>query len=745
MDAWPEALAAWSKFTRLRSPNLCLTETEARGEGLTGSFAMIRLQDQSIVVSLPEVAANHVEHYAVEMLAHEIGHHVLAPATLTEHARMIARMRWALPTVEQYAPMAANLYTDLLINDRLQRSAGLRIADIYRLIGAGGSGGAVWALYLRIYEILWSLERGSLGGGKTDDRLEGDAWLGARLVRSYARDWLDGSGRFAALLLPHLMEDQNSATVIEKFLDTRNAAGGGDPGRPVDEEAGERDGAIHPAQDANLADFPEPEAETKDSITATPVEAQQNVPSRGQSREPFQFGEILRASGISISDHDAAVRYYRERARPYLIPFPSRKVPESTDPLPEGLEPWDIGHALDAADWFQSVLQSPRIVPGMTTVQRVWGTTEGREPTREPLDLDLYVDSSGSMPNPQQITSYPALAGAILCLSALRAGARVQATLWSGKNQFTTTDGFVRNHEDVLRVLTGYFGGATAFPIHYCGILTPRENPMHAQYTFLSSPMMESRQCLIAMRVASSGWDIAAMALNRAEGGGTLVLNLPVNWAASGAGPYADICRARANKAGTCIASPRWKNWLSSRGSSADCGTEMGLARRKICRKKRMIIVWRITQHCNPSCAFCAYDRRVIRPRHEAVVEAVRNFGSVLAEYQRETGDPVLVSWIGGEPFLFSPLKSLAVLFTTGLGLRVSATTNGTTLNNASVRDHVLAHYAELTVSVDGIGSVHDELRGWPGGYTASAKRSFNCQKGSAREIRDLACGRTLC
>jgi len=185
--AWPAALAAWSKFTRLRPPNLCLTETQARHEGLTGSFAMIRLQDQAVVVSLPEVIACHVESFATEVLAHEIGHHVPAPATLTDHMRMIARMRWALPTVEQHAPMVANLYTDVLINDRLQRSAGLRVGDVYRAIGKGGSSGAVWTLYLRIYEILWSLERGSLGGGQTDDRLEGDAWLGARLARSYAR------------------------------------------------------------------------------------------------------------------------------------------------------------------------------------------------------------------------------------------------------------------------------------------------------------------------------------------------------------------------------------------------------------------------------------------------------------------------------------------------------------------------------------------------------------------------------
>ncbi|HEU0300172.1 MAG TPA: hypothetical protein VFR37_11975, partial [Longimicrobium sp.] len=113
--AWPAALAAWSRFTRLRPPTLCLTEKEAAREGLAGSFAMIRLVDQAVVVSLPEVRDSGVEAFAVEVLAHEIGHHVLAPATLTDHVRMIARMRRALPTLEQHAATVANLYTDLLI------------------------------------------------------------------------------------------------------------------------------------------------------------------------------------------------------------------------------------------------------------------------------------------------------------------------------------------------------------------------------------------------------------------------------------------------------------------------------------------------------------------------------------------------------------------------------------------------------------------------------------------------------
>lgn len=130
--AWPDALAVWSRYTRLRDPRLCSTTVSAAGEGLSGSFAMIRLLDQSVVIDLQAVRQYALEDFGVEILAHEIGHHVLAPATALDHFRLIARMRRALPTLEQHAAMVANLYTDLCINDRLQRQAGLRMETIYR-------------------------------------------------------------------------------------------------------------------------------------------------------------------------------------------------------------------------------------------------------------------------------------------------------------------------------------------------------------------------------------------------------------------------------------------------------------------------------------------------------------------------------------------------------------------------------------------------------------------------------------
>jgi MoaA/NifB/PqqE/SkfB family radical SAM enzyme len=130
-----------------------------------------------------------------------------------------------------------------------------------------------------------------------------------------------------------------------------------------------------------------------------------------------------------------------------------------------------------------------------------------------------------------------------------------------------------------------------------------------------------------------------------------------------------------------------------------------------------VIVVWRVTERCNLACGFCAYDRRVERPRADAEPGAVLAFGAALAAYQRRTGDQVLVSWLGGEPLLWRPLAGLTAALTGELGLRVSVTTNGTALASPAVRAHLLEHYSEVTVSVDGFAPVHDRLRGWPGGF----------------------------
>jgi len=521
--AWAEALAHWSKYTRLHDPRLCRSSVEASKEGLTGSFAMIRLADKSVVIDLQKVHDTGLDDHAVEILAHEIGHHVLAPATAIDHFRLLARIRRGLPTLEAHAPLIANLFTDLLINDRLQRQAGLRMAEVYEAIHRrqGGAGnGKLWSLYMGIYESLWGLKRGAIGGPVDDDRILADAWLGARLVRVYGRDWLVGSSRFSALVLPYLVDDANAVGKAAALLhDTQEAGEGSEPAGISDFDPGELEDSIHPSADPAI---------TGEDSSGKPLPPNPDGPggSRGQRREPFEFGEILRAAGVKLSDTEIAARYYREQALPHLVRFPVREQSRSTEPQIEGVEPWDIGDPFDQIDWMQTLIQSPTPVPGLTTLRRVYGEEPGSDVQVEPVDLDLYVDSSGSMPNPQQQVSYLTLAGAIIALSALKVGARVQATLWSGKNQLMCTDGFVRDEKAVLAILTGFYGGGTAFPIHkmrdtYAG----RTRDARAVHILVISDDGVSTM-FDADERGNSGWDVSAAALAAARGGGTMALNL---------------------------------------------------------------------------------------------------------------------------------------------------------------------------------------------------------------------------
>ena len=434
------------------------------------------------------------------------------------------------------------------------------MADIYRKLEQGRSvdakaSGGVWTLYMRIYENLWQLEKGELGGGQADERLDTDAWLGARLIRVYANDWMLAAGRFATLLLPYLVEDTDALSPSRYLLDTRDAARGCQTYGAQQIEDDEEDGAIHPVHDKRISGL------DGDEAPAEPAARQ----GGGQLREPFELGDILKASGVDLSDHEIAIRYYRERALPHLVAFPSRPAPESQEPQMEGLEPWEIGDPLEDIDWLQSVMQSPRPVPGVTTVRRVYGREPARAIDAVPVDLDMYVDSSGSMPNPQSHTSFLTLAGAVIALSALRAGAKVQVTLWSGKNEVMQTPGFVRDEDMILGVLTEFFGGGTCFPIHRLRqtYAAKRERPAHI--------LMISDDGITTMfdndELGNSGWDLSAKALAQGGAGGTMALNLERDWEGAAANKwlqktYDDLKRARREQGWDIHAVERYEDLL---------------------------------------------------------------------------------------------------------------------------------------------------------------------------------------
>lgn len=515
---WEKALEAWSKFTKLSEPRWCFTAKDNAREQLSGSFAMIRLIDHAVVIDLAEIAKLKLTKFATEILAHEIGHHVYTPGDLRDNARMLMRIRKGLPTRERYAPFIANLYSDLLLNDRLQRSAGLDMTGVYKALPRGERS-AVWTLYMRIYEILWSLPLGSLGGESEPERLELDASLGARVIRVYSKDWLRGAGGFAALFLPYLLEipELPKVTIFGGWLDTKDA-GSGDviPDGFAEIEEGE-DEALHPADDKEVMgeDGGAPEKE----LGGRAIRGGKKT----EKRPIESYRELMKSLGVKVSDKEITIRYYRELAMPYCIQFPRRILPQSTDPHPEGLDVWEMGSPLTEIDWTESIVRSPAVIPGVTTLKRLYGESPGEAPNFEVPDLYIGIDCSGSMSNPAMTLSYPALAGVVMALSALRAGARVMVCLSGEPGRFSETDGFTRNERDILGMLTNYLGTGSSFGIARLKdtFLGKRKLPRPVQIIVVSDS-----DIFWMIGEGKDGWTLIEEAARAARGGATFVLEI---------------------------------------------------------------------------------------------------------------------------------------------------------------------------------------------------------------------------
>jgi MoaA/NifB/PqqE/SkfB family radical SAM enzyme len=130
----------------------------------------------------------------------------------------------------------------------------------------------------------------------------------------------------------------------------------------------------------------------------------------------------------------------------------------------------------------------------------------------------------------------------------------------------------------------------------------------------------------------------------------------------------------------------------------------------------RLVVVWRVTTRCNLACGFCAYDRTLPFVRCDTAEASARSLGRSLAQTREASGQDVHVSFLGGEPFAWEPLPRVARHFAE-LGLSLGITTNGVSLGGAAARELLLDCFDEVTLSVDGLGAVHDGLRAWPGGF----------------------------
>ena len=128
----------------------------------------------------------------------------------------------------------------------------------------------------------------------------------------------------------------------------------------------------------------------------------------------------------------------------------------------------------------------------------------------------------------------------------------------------------------------------------------------------------------------------------------------------------------------------------------------------------RPVIVWNYTKQCNLSCLHCYANADSRRSPGEMDTIAGKAFIRDLADF----GVPVLM-FSGGEPLLRTDLLEMAD-FASEQGLRLVLSTNGTLITKSIAEEVGRIGFAEVGISLDGIGANNDHFRGQKGAYQAA-------------------------
>ncbi|MFH1169688.1 MAG: radical SAM protein [Chloroflexota bacterium] len=135
----------------------------------------------------------------------------------------------------------------------------------------------------------------------------------------------------------------------------------------------------------------------------------------------------------------------------------------------------------------------------------------------------------------------------------------------------------------------------------------------------------------------------------------------------------------------------------------------------------RPVVVWNCTRQCNLSCIHCYASAGSRRSRGEMDTPAAEAFIRDLADF----GVPVLL-FSGGEPLMRADLFHLAGL-AKGLGLRLALSTNGTLITEEAAGELSRLNFAEVGISLDGIGRDNDRFRGQEGAFQQALAGIRNC------------------
>lgn len=153
-------------------------------------------------------------------------------------------------------------------------------------------------------------------------------------------------------------------------------------------------------------------------------------------------------------------------------------------------------------------------------------------------------------------------------------------------------------------------------------------------------------------------------------------------------------------------------------------------------------LFWECTQRCNFSCIHCGSDCKVSSQIKDMPFE---DFRKVLESIRKEMDvSSLTINITGGEPLVRKDLEACGRAIY-DMGIAWGIVTNGWLLTEDRFRSLLKAGIHSMTISLDGIGEVHDWMRGRKGAYGRAVEAiSLVCRynEAAARSVSYLGFSR---
>ena len=390
---------------------------------------------------------------------HEVSHYQIIPYDGLTHARLL---RAALTQLNQnYAPIVVNIFADLIIDTKLYRKhtslVEWELTKTYKHLTSKGSLSDFSKFLFRTYEKMWKKEV------INDKKLNEMDSLAERVAKTILKDFEDESTwekkvSQVARSLKSLIQDTftliGTGGVIDKNKEKRKSPGGAYIEIPKDV----LEIMDNPLEIKNADKLKEGNEE---DLRAKSEEFAKDIPYS-------EFGGPARQSGILIDGNPLAT-WYRGLAKNLIEIKIFENKPGGQ--LPIYPEIWRIGDRIEELDVVQSLLNSPILIPNITTRKWTYKEGLGNLIEKEIPDLLIVLDSSGSMgwnytsrTTREKGPYHTALVAAFASLHyAASKGAKFSIINFSNKADICNWTSDYRKAE---KILLRYQGGGTFLPIN---------------------------------------------------------------------------------------------------------------------------------------------------------------------------------------------------------------------------------------------------------------------------------------